>query len=132
MARDLIFLSVEDVLFVHQVTITNEGGAGGLVDFGLLEAAVMMPQQAFNGAYLHDGIAAMAAAYLSHIYQNHAFRDGNKRAAAFSAVLFLRANGRLGMRLPDPDALTSTTLDVASGRMSKEQLTAWMINQLVE
>lgn len=35
----------------------------------------------------------MAAAYLFHIFKNHAFMDGNKRTALLSALVFLDING---------------------------------------
>jgi len=128
MAEAIQFLSVEDVLFIHEDTVANEGGSAGLRDLGLLEAAVMMPRQQFGGIYLHEGIAAMAAAYLFHIASNHPFIDGNKPAAAMSALVFLDANGITP--LPDPDLMTETTLGVASGTMSKAELTKWMQGQL--
>jgi len=46
------FLSVEDVLVIHDNTIGVEGGSQGLRDAGLLESAVLMPQQQFSGDYL--------------------------------------------------------------------------------
>lgn len=128
MAETIQFLSVEDVLQIHEDTIANEGGSAGLRDLGLLEAAVMMPRQQFSGDYLHDGIAVMAAAYLFHVASNHPFIDGNKRAAAMSALVFLDANGIDS--LPDPDLMTQTTLGVASGTTSKSELTKWMRTQL--
>jgi death-on-curing protein len=69
-------------------------------------------------------MAAMAAAYLFHIAQNHSFHDGNKRAAVMSALVFLDANGI--DRLPDTDELEATTLAVASGEMGKNELTPWL------
>jgi len=118
------FLSVDDVLAIHENTIAVEGGAPGLRDPGLLESAVLMPQQQFGGQFLHEGLAAMAAAYLFHIAQNHAFYDGNKRAAALAALVFLQVNGVDD--LPVPEELESATLSVAAGEMSKADLTAWM------
>lgn len=120
---EIRFLSVEDVLQIQQDTIEHEGGGRGLRDLGLLNAAIMMPRQTFSGEYLHDGIPAMAAAYLFHIANNHPFVDGNKRAAAMSALLFLDANGIRS--LPDPRELEQITLGVASGDVSKQQLIEW-------
>jgi len=127
MAGPLRFLSVDDVLAMHEDTITNEGGSAGLRDRGLLESAVLMPQQQFGGAYLHDGVAAMAAAYLFHIAANHAFIDGNKRTGALAALVFLDVNGC--KKLPAADDLEHVTLAVASGTMTKEALTEWMRQQ---
>jgi len=118
------FLSVDDVLAIHTNTIGVEGGSPGLRDAGLLESAVLMPQQQFGGDYLHKGLAAMAAAYLFHIAQNHAFYDGNKRTAVLAALVFLDINGV--DVLPDPDELERATLAVAAGEMAKEEIIDWM------
>lgn len=122
------FLSVDDVLAIHDDTIRHEGGQGGLRDAGLLESAVLMPQQQFGGEYLHPGLPEMAAAYLFHIAQNHAFYDGNKRTAALAALVFLDVNGVDA--LPPPDELERITLAVAAGETSKGALTEWMRDQL--
>ena len=88
MPTEIRFLSVDDVLAIHEDTMEHEGGLAGVRDPGLLESAVLMPQQQFGGQYLHAGLGAMAAAYLFHIAQNHPFNDGNKRAAAMAALVF--------------------------------------------
>ena len=124
MASEIRFLSVGDVLMIHEDTIRHEGGLAGVRDLHLLVSAVMMPQQQFGGSYLHDGVTGMAAAYLYHICQNHPFHDGNKRAAALAALVFLDANGQTC--LPEPEDLERITLSVASSETGKEQLTAWM------
>jgi len=124
----IIFLNVEDVLLLHADTIDTDGGSHGVRDHGLLDAAVAMPRQQFGGQFLHEDIAAMAAAYLFHIAQNHPFVDGNKRAAVMSALAFLRANDvELTMA---PQELEATTLKVAAGELSKEKLTKWMRGQV--
>lgn len=128
MSDEFRFLSVDDVLAIHQDTIEHEGGHAGLRDPGLLESAVMMPQQQFGGRLLHPTLAAMAAAYLFHIVQNHAFRDGNKRTAAMAALVFLDANGV--KKMPAPRGLEKTTLRVAAGETTKEELTEWMERQV--
>ena len=125
---ELQFLSVADVLMIHEDTIRHEGGMAGIRDPGLLESAVLMPQQQFGGKYLHPGLAEMAAAYLFHIAQNHAFNDGHRRTAAMAALIFLDVNGESS--LPSPDELERMTLAVASGDATKNQLTEWMQEQL--
>ena len=117
------FLSVEDVLAIQANTIQHEGGGAGLRDAGLLESAVLMPQQQVGGEYLHKGLAAMAAAYLFHLAINHAFVDGNKRVGVLAALVFLDANGV--KELPDPDDLERVTMAVASSEMNKPGFTAW-------
>ena len=125
---DIIFLSVEDVSLLHKDTIDVDGGSHGVRDHGLLDAAVAMPRQQFDGAYLHKDIAAMAAAYLFHIAQNHPFVDGNKRAAVMSALAFLYVNDvELTMV---PSDLETITVNVAAGDMEKEKVTRWLRSQM--
>ena len=87
-----------------------------------------MPRQQFGGAFLHKDLAAMAAAYLFHIAQNHPFIDGNKRAAVMSSLAFLLANG-IELSIA-PRELEVTTLKVAAGELSKVKLTKWMRSQV--
>ena len=122
------FLSVDDVNRLHDRTIDAQGGAPGIRDSGLLDAAVAMPMQTFGGEYLHPDIPDMAAAYHYHICQAHAYVDGNKRTAALASLAFLTANG--ATTLPPPDELEDVTLVVAGGEMSKAEITAWFRAQL--
>jgi death-on-curing family protein len=94
------FLSIEDVISLHDMQLVRFGGAAGIRDQGLLESAVGMPQASFGGDYLHGDLFAMAAAYGFHIAQNQAFVDGNKRTGLLSAIVFLDLNGIL---IADPE-----------------------------
>ncbi len=62
----------------------------------------------------------MAAAYLFHLCQNHAFVDGNKRVGANAAITFLLLNDWEPSF--DSDELIELVLSVASGRIGKQQL----------
>jgi death-on-curing family protein len=92
---EILFLSLDEVLEIHQQQIERYGGSLGIRDVAGLESAVATPEATFGGEYLHTSIPAMAAAYLFHLCQNHAFIDGNKRAGANAAITFL-LNERLG------------------------------------
>ena len=80
------FLTLEDVLFLHDDRIARYGGTLGIRDVGLLQSALGMPSATFSGALLHEGMPHMAAAYLFHIAKNHSFLDGNKRTALAAAI----------------------------------------------
>ena len=128
MPPELVFLSLDNVLHLHTSAIEVEGGAGGIRELGLLESAVMTPQQQFDGAYLHPDVPAMAAAYLYHLCSNHPFVDGNKRVAAMAAYVFLDANG-CRLEASDPE-FEQMVLHVAAGNTSKEELTDWFREQV--
>ena len=123
MTHDPVFLTVIEVLAIHRRIIDEFGGDPSLRDRGLLESAVAMPRAVFGGAFLHDGLAAMAAAYHFHLCRNHPFVDGNKRVALAAAEVFLLVNGA---RLEaDNDAVEQLTFGVAGGRVGKDEVVAF-------
>lgn len=115
-------LDVEDVLELHASQLELFGGADGVRDRGLLESAVAQPGASFGGQLVHDGLFAMAAAYLFHIARNHPFVDGNKRTGLLSALVFLDINGVDIAHVSD--ALYELTMGVAEGRIDKATTTA--------
>jgi len=116
------FLDVEEVLEIHTTQLELFGGAAGVRERGLLESAVAQPQMSFGGELAHQGLFAMAAAYLFHIVRNHPFVDGNKRAGLLSALVFLDVNG---IRIDHPsEALYELTMGVAEGRVDKVAIAA--------
>jgi death-on-curing protein len=117
----LVFLTVEEVVVVHERVIEEFGGDPGLRDRGLLESAAAMPQAMFAGQFLHFSLAEMGAAYHFHLCSNHPFIDGNKRVGVAAAELFLLLNGH-ELSATD-DEIESITLGLASGAVSKEELT---------
>ena len=121
MKRDPYFLSVEQVLEMHEQSIHAHGGSSGVRDVGLLESAVAMPMARFGGKLLHEDIAAMCAAYLFHISKNHPFVDGNKRTSVLAAEVFLRVNGYV--LAASNDELEAITLGVADSSIGKPELT---------
>ena len=90
---DILFLELDEVLEIHQDQIHRYGGSSGVRDMSLLQSALAMPGFGFGDQYFHEDIFEMATAYLFHIAQNHPFVDGNKRAGAMAAFIFLQMNG---------------------------------------
>lgn len=82
------FLSLDEVLAIHERLIKTFGGPPGVRDKGLLESALFRPQTGY-----YQDLAEMAAALFESLIMNHAFVDGNKRIAFFATDVFLRLNG---------------------------------------
>ena len=118
MSRDLIFLTMAEVVDFHTRLLEQFGGQAGIRDTGLLQSALAMPAQQFGGEYLHPDLASMAAAYLFHLCRNHPFLDGNKRIAATVARVFLLANDATFD--PPEDEYCELVLGVARGEIDKE------------
>ena len=114
------FLSLDDVLKIHERELARYGGLAGLRDQHLIESAMAQPQASFGGEYLHEDLFAMASAYLFHIVKNHAFLDGNKRTGLISALTFLGLNGHF-ISSPSP-LLYEATMRVAEGKLGKAEL----------
>lgn len=112
-----IFLSLAEVVEIHNDQIERYGGRPGVRDSGLLQSAVAVPQATMGGEYLHGDLFEMAAAYLFHIAKNHPFADGNKRTGAVAALVFLELNG--AEVTPTQDELVDIVLSVAQGKMRK-------------
>jgi len=119
MTEDPVFLTVEQILAIHDRVITEFGGDRAVRDHGLLESATMMPAARYAGRLLHPDLPAMDAAYLFHVCRNHAFADGNKRTALTAAEVFLLLNDQqLTAASRDVEQLV---LGVADGSFTKQQ-----------
>ncbi len=88
-----IWVTRQQVEFIHEAVIEIAGGAQGLRDAALLESALARPQNQY--AYGETDTFQLAASYAEAISRNHAFVDGNKRTAFYVAVDFLEQNGFL-------------------------------------
>ena len=73
------FLTLVEVLELHEVIIASTDGALGIRDMGALESAVNQPRLTFDQADLSPDIVFKAAAFCHSIVMNHPFVDGNKR-----------------------------------------------------
>jgi death-on-curing protein len=122
--KDPIFLTLEEVLALHDHQIEIYGGEPSIRDIGLLHSAVAMPQASFGGDFLHPTIFEKAAAYLFHLVQNHAFVDGNERIGLTAALAFLRLNDV--EVIPADDAFTEMVLGVPTGKVGKAEVAVFL------
>jgi death on curing protein len=117
-----ISLEVDEVVDMHAEQLAIFGGPEGVRDRGLLESAILRPVNQWH--YGQTDLAALAAAYAFGLARNHAFVDGNKRAAFHAMMVFLRGNG---IRFaPDPAHATAVILALAAGEVNEEGLTRWI------
>ena len=115
-----VFLSLDEVLEIHEQQIERYGGSPGLRYAAGLESAVATPQATFGDEFLHTSIPAMAAAYLFHLCQSHPFIDGNKRVGANAAITFLLMNNREPTF--DEEELVNVVGSIAPGGLGKPGL----------
>jgi death on curing protein len=118
-----IFLTLDEIMLLHQRLVDAFGGSPEIRDRGLLQSALSMPSAAFAGQFLHTSLAEMGAAYLFHLVMNHLFVDGNKRTGAAAARIFLKMNG--ANFDPDETEYGDLVLAVASGKLDKADVIAF-------
>ncbi len=119
-----VYISVEQLLRLHERQIRAFGGSHGVRDTGGLESAAARPQMTFGGEDLYPDAASKAAALMHSLVMNHPFIDGNKRAGAMAAELFLIAND-VELTATD-DEMLEVTLPVARGEIQAEALAIWL------
>ncbi len=124
------FRWVDKALLValHDESLALHGGASGIRDEGLLDSAL---NRAVNLAmYEKPDYAQLAAAYGVGLAKNHAFVDGNKRAAFLSVGLFLGLNS-YKLTATQVNA-TLTMLAVAAGELDEANFAVWIRENTVQ
>ena len=118
------YLTLGEVVELHQRLLTQTGGASGIRDLGLLESALAQPKATFGGADLHPTLVDKAAALGFALVANHAFVDGNKRVghAAMEVSLLLNAH-EIDASVDEQERVM---LDVASAAMDRAGLAQWL------
>lgn len=117
-----IWVSVKAAITIHDRQIARHGGAPGMRDLGLLEAAMARPINKWQ--YGETDLVVLAAAYAFGIAKAHAFIDGNKRTALVCSLAFLLANGVHVRR--ETDETVRAIEDVARDAMSEAEFAEWL------
>ncbi len=120
-------MTYDQVVAIHSRQLRRFGGAPGLRDDGMLRSALERPvnKWQYEQADLDaSDLATLAAAYAFGLAKNHAFVDGNKRAAFMTMVVFLRKND---VRFaPDQAHATAMMISLAAGEVSEQSLARWI------
>ena len=120
---DALFLTLSEVLRLHEMQLRHFGGSSGIRDLGLLQSAMGNVEASFGGEYLHRTLYEFGAAYLYGICRNHPFVDGNKRTAAAAALTFFEMNG-VTIEAAE-DSLYDLVIAVAEGRITKDDVASF-------
>ena len=116
------WVAKDALMLLHDESLSEHGGRAGLRDAGLLESALSRPENLL--AYGEPDFADLAASYAVGLAKNHAFVDGNKRAAFLAVGLFLYLNG-YRLQTTQADA-TLTVLGLAAGDISESAFADWL------
>lgn len=119
-------LTVKQVAQIHSDLISETGGADGLRDEGLLDSALNVPFQTFDGQALYPSVQQKAARLCHSLVQNHPFVDGNKRIGVHVMLVFLAING---IELDHTqEELIDLGLGLAASKISYEEVLHWILS----
>ncbi len=123
MSSEPRWISTKALLLLHEESLSEFGGARGLRNEGLLESALARARNthAYNSTAT---LAELAASYCYGVAKNHAFMDGDKRAAFLCVGLFLAING-YRLTASQVDAI-KTMLAISSGTITESELALWI------
>jgi len=123
------YLSLREILELHDKIIEVSGGARGIRDMHALESAINQPRITFNRTDLYTDIITKAAALCFFLVMNHPFIDGNKRVGHAAMETFLILNGfEIEATIDDQEKII---LDLAAGKVDLQQFTIWLNNHIV-
>jgi death on curing protein len=118
------YLSVEQVVSLHQSLTGLLSGDPGVRDLRALDAAVAKPALVFEGEDLYPTLAAKAAALLHALVTTTPFGTASKGTAAVAAECFLAANGA-ALTASDQDLMQVIT-SAERGELGIESIVIWM------
>ena len=124
------YLTIEEVLELHRLVITQSGGGSGVRDPNALDSALAQPRMTFGGVNLYPTAVEKAAALGFSLVMNHPFVDGNKRIGHAAMETFLVLNGY--EIVASTDEQERVMLDLAAGRLGRAEFTEWTRAHLPE
>lgn len=122
----MIVLTLDQLLELHALAISETDSSDGLRDLGRLEAAIATQTQAVFGEELYPSLFYKAAALIRGIVADHPFVDGNKRTAMLAGLTFLRLNQRNFEA--GKGELENFAVEIATNRLDVPAIAEWLEN----
>lgn len=120
----MLYISANDIVFIHDAIIRVTGGVIGVREPGLLLSIAEKPKTHFGTHDLYPDIYVKAASLYESICNYHVFIDGNKRTAVIAMYRFLIINGY--MLLANNKAVEEYTLYIVNNKPEITEITNWI------
>lgn len=120
--KEPLWIDRDVALAIHDLTLAQHGGLGGLRDEGRLESALSRPRHLFGDE--KPDLHTLASAYAVGIIENHPFGDGNTRTGFLLAAVFLEVNG--WSVSASEESVFEQTLGLAAGRTTADAYAQWL------
>lgn len=118
------YLSISEVLELHERILASSGGDTGIRDRNALESAVSQPHATFGGQDLYPDVLGKAVSLCFSLVMNHPFVDGNKRVGHAAMETFLLLNGvEISCPVDDQEKIV---LLLAAGRCDRNEFATWL------
>ncbi len=118
------WLTIADVLAIHDEQVAEHGGSDGVRDMNVIESALARPQHLLVLSETEPDLAALAAAYAFGLAKNHGFVDGNKRTSFVATETFLALNS---VKLTATDEeIVPIWSDLRAGQLPEDKLAEWL------
>ncbi len=118
------YLTIAEVLILHERVISVSGGARGVRDLGALESAIKQPYTSFADQNLYPDLPSKAAALCHSLVMNHPFVDGNKRVGHATMETYLMLNGyEIECNVDEQEQVI---LNLAAGNLSRSNFIEWV------
>lgn len=118
------YLSLAEVLSLHEQTIAATGGSFGVRDETLVDSALARPRAGFGGFEAYPDVFSKAGVLLEGLIKNHGFVDGNKRTAVVITIIFLDRNGYC--LLAEQEALVNLAVSIAEDKIDADEIVIWL------
>jgi death on curing protein len=113
------YLTLAEVLDLHDRVLAASGGGAGVRDLRIVESAVAQPKATFGGEDPYASLNAKAASLCYSLIQGHGFVDGNKRGGHAALEVYLVLNGH--EISADVDEQERVFLGLAAGGVTREE-----------
>jgi len=118
-------LTLEDIVYINNLTINKHGGSPGIKNQSLIESSLNSGLATFGGEDLYptneDKISMTSYSFI----KNHGFNDGNKRVGCIVLLTLCRKNN-IEIK-PSQKDLINLGLGVASGILGKDDIKSFIL-----
>ena len=124
----MIMLNSEQVKRLHKKLLDATGGLDGLRDATMLDSALSVALQTFDGVELYPSTVSKISRIAYGLVCNHPFVDGNKRIGTYLMLILLEMN-HIAVGFTDEDIIR-IGLELANGAMNDKQLLDLILERL--
>jgi death-on-curing protein len=118
-------LTLEDIIYINNLTIKKHGGSPGIKNQSLIESSLNSGLATFGGEDLYPANEDKISMISYSLIKNHGFNDGNKRVGCIVLLTLCRKNN-IQIK-PSQKDLINLGLGVASGTLGKDDIKSFIL-----